>query len=228
MSKQKESTKKQPETVGKQLPTMAPLETRPGTLVNNLELTPEEMAVFQRARGEDDTWKTISEDEANDYSLAEDPFKLPEAAQKLKDTCKFAFRWVERTKERIDRIRSLDVPKRWWVVNASTVPELEKDIDPILGCVTKLDQLLVFKPWWMYEAERELKTQAAESKDQSGDMAKKHGIPIDDTGSQFLSGRKYKIGSGDKVQLHETEGDTETAVFEAGDDNSGLEDLIEN
>lgn len=192
-------------------------------------LTSEEMAVFQRIKGEDDTWKTIKEDEALDYSLAEDPFKLPESVQKLKDTFKFAFRWIERTKERIDQIRNLDVPKRWWVVNASTLPELEKDIDPILGCVTKLDQLLVFKPWWMYEAERELKTQAADSKDQSGDLTKKHGTPIDDAGSEFLSGKKYKIGSGDEVQLHETEGSDNKVAFESGDDvASGLEDLIDN
>lgn len=190
-------------------------------------LTPEEAAIVSRIRAEDDTWKTVSEDEALDFSLAEDPFKLPEEAKRLQDEHKFRFRWIERTKERIDEIRTLDIPKRWWIVNAATIPELARLVDPVLGCITKLDQMLVFKPHWMFDAEQAMKTQMADTKDQSGRLEGKHGVPVDDSGSEFLAGKKYKIGRGDEVQFHETEEVAEdgTPVFDAGDDALG--DLID-
>lgn len=204
-----------------------PEKTIPEKITKPENLTAEEAAIFQRIHAEDSKWKTVDENEALDYSLSEDPFKLPEAAQKLTDTYQFAFRWIERKKDRIDAIRTLDIPRRWWIVSAASLPELVDDIDPILGCVTKLDLLLVFKPWWMYQAEQEMKTQVSDSKDQAGDLKNKHGMPVDDAGSEFLAGKKYKIGTKDEVQFHEMVevGPDSTPVFGAGNDDN-LDDLI--
>jgi len=183
-------------------------------------LTTEEAAIFQRIQAEDNEWETIPEDETLDYSLAEDPFKLPPEAIKLRDQKKLAFRWVTRKPERVDEIRSLDVPRRWWIVNATNVPELANKVDPMLGGVVKLDQILVFKPYWMYEAENKMKQDMITARDKEGDLASKHKMPVDESGSQFLSGKEYKIGTGDEVLLHEA--DTGDGVaFEPGDDSLG-------
>ena len=186
-------------------------------------LTAEEAAIFQRIQSEDRGWETIGEEEVVDFSLADDPFKLPKAAQVLQDAKKLGFRWITRKNERIDEVRNLPVPRRWWIVNASTVPELEKDIDPVLGCVTLLDQLLVFKPYWMYEAENRMKHEMSDVRDQAGDLKGKDKITVDDSGSEFLSGKQYKIGGRDEVQFHESDKPDESGapVFESGDDSLG-------
>jgi len=186
-------------------------------------LTAEEAAIFQRIRSEDRGWETISEEETLDYSLADDPFKFPEAAIKLMDAKKLAFRWITRKNERIDEVRNFPVPRKWWIVNASTVPELADDVDPILGCVVLLDQLLVFKPFWMYAADKKREQEMAEIKDQAGDLKSKDKVSIDESGSEFLAGKQYKIGKGDEVQFHETgEIDTDgSPVFAHGDDSLG-------
>jgi len=186
-------------------------------------LTSEEAAIFQRIKSEDREWETISEEETIDYSLADDPFKVPKIAQELQDAKKLAFRWITRKNERIDEIRNLPVPRRWWIVNASTVPELANDVDPILGGITLLDQILVFKPYWMYEAERKMKEEIADIKDKAGDLKSKDKMNIDESGSEFLAGKQYKIGKGDEVQFHETEkvDDEGSPVFAEGNDSLG-------
>lgn len=186
-------------------------------------LTAEEAAIFQRIKSEDREWETISEDEVLDYSLSDDPFKFPKAAIELMDAKKLAFRWITRKNERIDEIRNFPVPRKWWIVNASTVPELADDVDPILGCVTLIDQLLVFKPYWMYEAENKMKAEMADTKDQAGDLKSKDKMSIDGSGSEFLAGKQHKIGKGDEVQFHETDktDDEGSPVFAQGDDSLG-------
>ncbi|MCK4240811.1 MAG: hypothetical protein KAX30_04250 [Candidatus Atribacteria bacterium] len=186
-------------------------------------LTAEEAAIFQRIKSEDREWETISEDETLDYSLADDPFKFPKVAIELMDAKKLAFRWITRKNERIDEIRNLPVPRRWWIVNTSTVPELANDVDPVLGCITLLDQLLVFKPYWMYKAENKMKAEMADTKDKAGDLKSKDKMSIDESGSEFLAGKQHKIGKGDEVQFHETTQENEEGepVFEHGDDSLG-------
>jgi len=186
-----------------------------------MNLTPEEAAVVSRIQAEDSNWKEVSEKDTLDYSLAEDPFKLPSAAKKLQDERKFRFRWIERTKERIDQIRTLDVPRRWWIVNGDQIPELADQVDPVLGCITKLDQLLVFKPYWMYDKETEMKTRMADSKDTAGNVDNKHGVPVDESGSEFVAGKQARVSGADVVELHETGDESEPAFVEGDAPDSG-------
>ena len=116
-------------------------------------LTSDESALFHRVQNERDDWKDIGEDSVLDYSLSEDPMKLPDAAAQQEAEKKFKFRWIERNPRRLDVERSKQPPFKWWICNATNTPFLLNDIDPVLGCVCKLDQMLLFKPWWMHERE---------------------------------------------------------------------------
>ena len=169
-------------------------------------LTGDEAAIFQRVKSEAEgpkEWETISENDLHDYSLGADPFKLPKFALKLKEEKQFTFRWVARSKERLDEIRSLEPPKKWWIVNVSTIPVSEGDCDPILGCVTMYDQLLVFKPYWMFEADQRMKQELSDGKDRAGDLQSKHKQRLDETGSEMLAGEDFKIGKTDVVMADE-------------------------
>jgi len=116
-------------------------------------LTSDESALFHRIQNDRDDWKTIGEDSVHDYSLSEDPMKLPDAALQMEKEKQFKFRWIERNPRRLDSERSKQAPFKWWICNTSNTPFLLDEIDPILGCVCKLDQMLLFKPWWMHERE---------------------------------------------------------------------------
>jgi len=200
-------------------------------------LTQEEAALFERvkAEGQDRDWERVTEKDAIDFKLAKDPLRLPDFALKLKERKEYVFRWIERKKERIDEIRSMAIPFKWWIVNASTMPESVKDLDPILGCVCKLDQLLVFKPYWMHLKKKEIEDVQIEGKATAGELKSKHGVAVDEAGSQFIAGKEARIGGKDAVQWHETEpgvvADSDTAVvgeataFEAGD-SVDLGDLV--
>jgi hypothetical protein len=211
---------------------------KPKSINKPANLTQEEAAIFERINAEGKTtreWEGVTEEDVLDFTLAQDPMKLPDFAEKMRDARKNAFRWVERKKERLDEIRSMPKPRKWWIVNATTMPESENDLDPILGCVCKYDQLLVFKPYWMYVKEKQMETAQDEKKASAGELASKHHAQVDDTGSEFLAGKEYKIGGKDEVQFHETDpakvADSETAVigqataFEAGDDEV-VEDIV--
>lgn len=199
-------------------------------------LTQEEAAIFERikAEGQDKEWERVTEEDAHDFTLAQDPMKLPEFAEKLSNLKEFAFRWIERKKERVDEIRSMAIPQKWWIVNASTMPDSVSDLDPVLGCICKLDQLLVFKPYWMYAKEKQMEERESEQKASAGELASKHHVTVDESGSEFLAGKDYKISGKDDVQFHETDADkvadSDTAIigtataFEEGDD--GLDDLV--
>ena len=208
-------TKKKTETNETQV--KQPRMTKPANL------TPDETAIFQRVKNEADRgreWETITERDIDDFSLREDPMKLPEFAQKLKDAKVYAFRWVTKSKERLDEIRNLKPPLKWWIVNASTVPESVDDLDPVLGCVSKLDQLLVFKPYWMFEAQQRIKRELADSKDGSGDVHKKDGfVPADNI--ELRAGPDYKVTSKDEVMADEQD-------FIGGSEPEGFDDLVAN
>ena len=209
---------------------------RSQSIKKSANLTQEEAALFERikAEGQDRDWERVTEDEALDFKLRDDPFPLPDFAKKFLDKRKFAFRWIERKKERIDEIRSMSIPQKWWIVNASTMPECVDDLDPVLGCVCIYDQLLVFKPYWMSVKNRQMEEAYMEQKASEGDLKSKHHQVVDETGSEFLAGKEAKISGKDDVQWHETDADkvadSDTAVigtataFEEGDD--GLGDLV--
>ncbi len=165
-------------------------------------LTPEERSVYSRVAAESDEWKTITEADVEDFSLSEDPFKLPPPAQKLRDRKKFAFRWITRSAARLDQVKSKNVPFRWWPVN-STQPApgvLDAFIDSNNGCISREDQMLVFKPWWMFEKELEYERQLAEG--DSRDLTNKDKMPVGDL--EYRAGKRR--GTDNKPLREEVKG----------------------
>jgi len=206
----------------KETQTQKPKMTKPANL------TPEEAAVFQRVKGAGklvDRWQTVREQDIDDFSLREDPMKLPEFAQQLQDAKVYAFRWVTRVKERLDEIRNKPDPFAWEVVNAATIPESVDDLDPVLGCVSKLDQLLVFQPYMMAEARQRIREGLAEGKRQSGDLEAKDGQMVADN-IVLHAGKKVKIQAADEEGTDVVVGE-EGQTFMAGESEpEGLDDLV--
>ncbi len=174
-------------------------------------LTPEERAIFQRVKNESKDWETITEESVDDYSLMEDPFILPDEVKEFENKRQFKFRWIERKSERLDEIRSAKVPNKWWIVNVDTFPALEDLCDPILGCISRLDQMLVFKPWWMHEKRMQLLDELNTAQDRSGTLEGKDGETRD--GVQFMAGKRSpdeptplrgEVKAGDKIEYEET------------------------
>jgi hypothetical protein len=166
-------------------------------------LTSEEAAIVGRVMATQEDWKKIKESEVDDFQLANDPFELPEPAKELKRKKKFAFRWIERTTKRMDEMRNKKVPFRWWVCNAVETPFLKGFFDPVLGCVCNGDQMLVFKPYWMYEKEQGFKQMMADRNASSGDLKKKHGEVKG--GGEFVEGKE--AGKGDILVIENVDDD---------------------
>jgi len=160
-------------------------------------LTPEEVALAKRIANPDREWEIITEESILDYSLAEDPYKLPKEAAEMQEGGKFAFRWCEATSKRIDQLRTLDAPAKWWICNAVNTPFLTKHVDPVHGGVQKLDQILLFKPFWMHVAYQEAKMKIAKTKDDAGDIKNKDGLR--EEWGEWRSGDRHKIGNRDQV-----------------------------
>ena len=169
-------------------------------------LTTEETALARRIANEDGDWQTITESDIEDYSLCEDPYMLPLEAAKAQEEHRYAFKWAEMTDARISELRSLSVPKRWWVCNRENMKFLEKYVDPNHGAIQKQDQILMFKPWWMHEKYQTLKTQMSEAQDMSGNIEHKHRTGTDS--HEWLSGNAFKIGNKDKVMGESAGADT--------------------
>lgn len=127
-------------------------------------LTAEEQAIVNRAM-KATTWPDESERASIDYSLMQDKFRYPEPCYEQMKRKKFSFRWITRKPERIDEMRSNPVPFRWEIANRVNTPFLADFIDKTLGCVVRLDQILVYRPWWMHEEEKEYDRRQAEGKD---------------------------------------------------------------
>lgn len=162
-------------------------------------LTPEESAIFQRVQAEGDDWKTITEGDIEDFSLAQYPFQLPPEAQKMSDEKKFAFRFAEMKPARIDMLRNAQVPLKWWICNATTMPKLKKYCDPIHGGIQELDQLLMFKPYWMHAKVLAAKHDLADVQDKGGSLEMKDGEVDKEGGVEWHAGEKHKITSRDEV-----------------------------
>lgn len=192
-------------------------------------LHPDEAAIFQRVKAEGDRgreWENIAESDMDDFSLRDDPMKLPDFAQKLQDAKHYVFRWVTKSKERLDEIRNMKPPFKWWIVNASTMPGSESELDPVLGCVSKLDQLLVFKPWNLHEAQNRYRRQLADAKDQSGDLDKKDGfVPAENI--ELKAGPEARIQKTDEVMVQEDDV-LPGGEAEGFDESEGLDDLVAN
>lgn len=169
-------------------------------------LSPEEKGIADRVAGETTEWFTLREDELTDFSLQINPLdlqhKYPEA-WKMQSEKKYAFRWCERKPGRIDELtRSVSPPLRWALVTRTTLPDMEKYVDPILGCVANLDQALLFKPWAHHEIVKRAKADMAEAKARSGGMdavKARHG----DDKTRVMAGEEYKISGSDDIQYED-------------------------
>jgi hypothetical protein len=177
---------------------------RTGEDKQTVQLTADESALFQRIMGGDEDWKTIKESDVDDFSLANDPMELPEPAKEARKNKQFAFRWVSRTKERLDEIRSMNVPFKWWVCNSIRTPFLDGLFDPITGGVNRLDCVLAFKPYWMFEKEQEFKRQQADKQAGGGDLKSKNGL--EKHGATLVyDGREIRGGS--EIQYENVDAD---------------------
>ena len=176
----------------------------PGEKTAAIVMDGHEAALAHRVREEDDSWRHIQEEDVHDFSLADDPMKFP--SQCYKNFGEFAFRWFKKDQDRIDEVRNLEPPKRWWIVNASQPPiaGLGKHCDPVHGGIQKLDQLLFFKPRWMFELHQKAKQEINESQDSAGDIKKKAGMS-DDT-ADWVGDRQAEV-SGSDMQIGEVQDD---------------------
>lgn len=147
---------------------ISPVEAKPDLS----PLTPNEQALANRVASGGSDWQTINERDVNDFSLSEDPFKLPPPALKLQAERKFKFRWYTRTPERVDQVKGFQKIRKWWVVNRTQpVPGVFDDlIDGSTGGIHCYDQLLFFKPWWLWQAEDALDQKIANAQANLVDM----------------------------------------------------------
>lgn len=135
----------------------------------SLGLTSEDQAIVERVTKQDTDWFHIREDELTDFSLMNDPLELPLVAKNLRKREKYAFRWCERTAKRVDQLtKSVQPPLRWAIVNRVNLPELKDQVDDILGCVIRLDQVLLFKPYSHFRMVQAAKEDLAKAQDASG------------------------------------------------------------
>jgi len=192
--------------------------------IKNLNLTPEMRAIAERASAQDTEWFTIREDELNDFDMQHSPYNITERnyseAFKLQKEKRYAFRWCERKESRIDELtRSLNPPLRWAIVTRTTLPEMERHVDPVLGCVSCLDQILLFKPWSHHAMVKEHKNKMAEAKDNAGKAENVAMRNVDSDTIKPVVGEQAKIGGSDEVvyvdqESHEGETDLSDLVVD--------------
>jgi len=122
-------------------------------------LTPEERAIFNRVASASDEWKDeLVASDMNEFSLMEDPFKLPEPARRLEEQRRFKFRWITRTPQRLDEMMNKNKVMRWYPVNStSPTGDFAKLVNPNNGAVCREDQMLVFKRYEVFELEQKMK-----------------------------------------------------------------------
>jgi hypothetical protein len=165
-------------------------------------LSPEQRAIAERASAENTDWFTIGEESMNDFSMSNNAYDIhtnfPKAA-KLENEKQYVFRWCERTPERVDALtRSIQPPRRWAIVNKQNLPELAEYVDPILGCVTCLDQMLLFKPYSHAMILRQAKDEMANAK------ARAPKSRLDHEKVEVSDDPAYKIQGGDIVTYEDT------------------------
>ncbi len=186
-------------------------------------ITPEEQAIAARVMAEGSEWQELGEDSIVDFKFGKDIFELPEPAKKKVDSKEFAFRWIKRDPHRVDEMRTRDVPYRWWICNSTNTPFLQKFLDPVLGCVCREDQMLMFKPWWMRDAEWKIKRGLADALDDSGNLLNRDGQIIDpETGMEWRAGKRSMMGK--EMNLEVRGGDVIMADEAVLDQRAGRRD----
>lgn len=173
-------------------------------------LTPEQQAIVSRVRAESPDWEPISEEAMHDFSLAVSPLDLqhnfPEAYKEQVEK-RFAFHWCERTDRAIDiRTNGGSPVTRWKICTRSTTPFLAKYVDPTIGCIARLDVILLFRPWERHMIEKRAKEGIAEARANSG---KPENVALKRASDNIeaYSGPQYKIGSSDDVQYEDSRQD---------------------
>jgi len=135
-------------------------------------MTSEEHAIAARIMADDKDWLNIDQYSYGDFDLAKDPFMPPPEAVKLEKACRFKFAWRTRTPQRIEQLKSLYPEyRRWWPVNSvQPTGDFRKYVDSVTGGVHREDQILVFKPWKLWEFEKRFKTELADRSRSSGEL----------------------------------------------------------
>jgi hypothetical protein len=119
-----------------------------GPKTQTTTLTPDEQKIAELvSRQSNNDWEQITEDQILDFSLSEDPFKLPKEAADLQERKERAYRWCERTEKRINELCETDPPRKWFVANNTNSPFLSKHINSLTGGIIRGDQILLWKPW---------------------------------------------------------------------------------
>jgi hypothetical protein len=203
-------------TFQKKTPAPAAVEEKQ-SVITTATMTPEEVAIAQLVASQDDSWSTIDERSIFDYSIGKDAFELPEPARKLEQKKQFKFRWITRSPERLRQITAKEPPLKWWPVNRvqPSSGAFDRFID-VTGCVPREDQMLVFKPWWMFEKERAFKQGLADNTDASGDLTRKHGSKKG--GLEHQAGKRSE---GDRAMGFEISGSDTIVGDESTWDKSG-------
>jgi len=166
--------------------------------IKEVTLTSDQKALADRiASGKDREWETITEESMVDFSLDQEPYPLPPEAKKLQDEKRYAFRYILAKVERIDEVKSSEVPFRWWVVNRNSIPELAKYCDSMLGGYQLKDQILMFKPWWMHRKHKDAEQDRAKARGMAGAIENKDGEKHD--WGEYESGPQHRITGNDEV-----------------------------
>ena len=165
-------------------------------------LTPEQLAISERVSSQETGFFDIDVKSINDFSLMNMPLNLdpnyPIFANLQKEK-KYVFRWCERTPEAVDKYtRSVAPPLKWAIVNRQTLPESEPHIDPILGCVCCLDQMLLFKPYAHAEMVKRAKNEISDAR------ARTPKANLSRDKIDVVEGEKYKINGGDIVEYEDS------------------------
>lgn len=212
--------RKRSDQTGKAEKTTMTIETKTNTdnqTPKDVALTPEQLAVVRRARAESAEWTPISEGDMHDYSLAIHPLSIkrnfPEAYMQQMEK-RYAFRWCERTDKRIDELtRSGHPVTRWKLCTSTTTPWLQKYIDPMWGCVTRLDQVLLFRPWDRHMIEKQAKEGYKAAQANSG---KPENIALKraQEGIDAKSGPEFAIKGGDVVDYEDSRVDVGDLVVD--------------
>jgi hypothetical protein len=169
-------------------------------------LTPEQSVIVNRVLAETAEWETIREDQMNDFSLSIPILDLkhnfPEAWKEQAEK-RYAFRWTTRTDKSIDELTRGGHPvTRWKICTSLTTPFLRKYMDSTLGCVARLDQILLFRPWERHMMEKQAREQVTNAAMNSGKPENIVGRRAPDN-VEIKSGPEYRIGSKDDVQYED-------------------------
>jgi hypothetical protein len=150
-------------------------ESKTQETIEQNNMSSEERSIFNRIASASDEWKEeIQSHDMHDFSLADDPFKLPLPAQKLRDQKLYVFRWITRDPRRLDEMMNKNKIMRWYPVNSTSPNEdFQKLVDRNNGAVCREDQMLVFKRYDAFQLEQGFYEGLADTSLKSNDLLEK-------------------------------------------------------